>query len=412
MSGVPASTSIAPRGVHAPGASGAPGATGGLPASVPASSVHRRASRRWHPATADPCGRGHLQGCGESRGWFETFVVALAISALAGCTPGDRADLVVGTTWPEAARAEINRALAPPAGSPPRVAWVRLAPGRDPADLATHRAPVDLILGGPPSSYRRLDRDGSIGPWREVRSSISIRPPWPGDPRADPAALADAEARLSAGKTWSEGYAGLVRAAGRRHPHDSGAAVTHAEGVAIGPAATSPRAAGMFLKALGGGAPPADPGIDPLAEDLLADLLGATLVDARPELIAAVEALAMAGDAASAVAPKLTEPPPWPPASVAELVRKRRARGDDPAPWVDTLARQVVPEFEARAWLIVSWDRPERPIDAETLAELARAAGGGLAREPRFRAWLRGEWREWARQRYRRVARRASGGWP
>ena len=43
------------------------------------------------------------------------------------------------------------------------------------------------------------------------------------------------------------------------------------------------------------------------------------------------------------------------------------------------------------------------------LAELAGAADGRLAREPRFRAWLRGEWTAWTRQLYRRVARLAGG---
>ena len=39
----------------------------------------------------------------------------------------------------------------------------------------------------------------------------------------------------------------------------------------------------------------------------------------------------------------------------------------------------------------------------------AGAAEGRLAREPRFRAWLRGEWTAWTRQLYRRVARLAGG---
>ena len=336
--------------------------------------------------------------------------ILLTMAALAGCTPDGGVDLVVGTIWPADARAEVEATLAAHAnaagGRPPRIAWVRMAAGRSPADLATHRAPVDAILGGPPSTYRRLDRDGVIGPWREVRSTVQSRTGLPGDPRTDPAAFAAAEAQLSAARTWADGYAELVRTISPRP------APFHPEGVGIAPAASSPKSARDFIKTLGGDPPPAEAAADPIADDLLADLLGATLVDARPERLAALAEIEKAGAAGREVAAKLTEAPPWPPASIAELVRKRRARGDDPAPWVETLARQIVPEFEARAWLVVSWDRPERPIDGNFLAELAWAAGGELAREPRFRAWLRGEWREWARQRYRRVARRASGGWP
>jgi len=325
----------------------------------------------------------------------------IAMSTLAGCTPDGGADLVVGTTWPADACAEVETTFATRAAGtgarPPQIAWVRVAPGRSPADLASHRVAVDAILGGSPSTYRRLDRDGVIGPWREVRSSVAARTGSPADPTP-----AGARMQRSAGVTWAEGYAALVRQAtaqSRTRP---------VEGVAIAPSARSPRVARDFIGAIGGDSPPADR----VGDDLLTDLLGATLVDARPELIAAIAAVERAGVAARDSAAKLTEAPPWPPASVAELVRKRRARGDDPAPWVETLARQMVPDFEARAWLLASWDRPERPIDGELLAELARAAGGDLAREPRFRAWLRGEWREWARQRYRRVARRALGGWP
>ncbi len=43
------------------------------------------------------------------------------------------------------------------------------------------------------------------------------------------------------------------------------------------------------------------------------------------------------------------------------------------------------------------------------LRELAQAEGGRLVREPRFRAWLRGEWTAWTQQLYRRVARLAGG---
>ncbi|MBV8311076.1 MAG: hypothetical protein JO344_11890, partial [Planctomycetaceae bacterium] len=149
------------------------------------------------------------------------------------------------------------------------------------------------------------------------------------------------------------------------------------------------------------------PDLDPEVSDLLADLLGATLVDAQEELLIAASALARAGDSASARAQAwLTEPPPWPPASVEKL----QTRGGDIAlAMVQDLAGQIAPDPEPRFWLVQSWLRPARPIDHSMLTELARAAGGRLVREPRFRAWLRGEWTAWARQRYRRVARLAAG---
>ena len=137
-------------------------------------------------------------------------------------------------------------------------------------------------------------------------------------------------------------------------------------------------------------------------DDLLADLLGATLIDARDELKAAHEALERAGRPEKAER-WMTEPPPWPPASVAKIL----GRESNAMPLVETLAAQLAPEADARAWLLRSWIAPTRPVDAALLDEIARAADGRLLREPRFRAWLRGEWTAWARQRYRRVARTA-----
>ncbi|MBY0396343.1 MAG: hypothetical protein K2X91_07720, partial [Thermoleophilia bacterium] len=140
--------------------------------------------------------------------------------------------------------------------------------------------------------------------------------------------------------------------------------------------------------------------------DWRADLLGATLVDAADELREARAALAHAGDGdAGRAARWMTQPPPWPPASVAKIL----GRESDAMPLLETLAAQVAPEADARGWLLRSWLAPSRPIDGAFLGELAGAVGGRLAREPRFRSWLRGEWAAWARQRYRRVARTAAG---
>jgi hypothetical protein len=76
-------------------------------------------------------------------------------------------------------------------------------------------------------------------------------------------------------------------------------------------------------------------------------------------------------------------------------------------PLIETLAAQLAPEADVRAWLLRSWLVPGRSVDGALLDELAAAVDGRLVREPRFRAWLRSEWTAWARQRYRRVARLA-----
>jgi hypothetical protein len=142
---------------------------------------------------------------------------------------------------------------------------------------------------------------------------------------------------------------------------------------------------------------------DPALEELIADLVGATLVDAQDELWGAWAALDRAGKPETALT-WMNEPPPWPPASIAALL----ARGDSNAlGLMETVAREIVPDATVRADLIRSWLAPGRVLDGGLLAELAHAANGRLAAEPRFRAWLRAEWTVWARQRFRRVERLA-----
>ena len=136
-------------------------------------------------------------------------------------------------------------------------------------------------------------------------------------------------------------------------------------------------------------------------EDLLAELLGATLIDAQDELRAAWAALERVGSPPSQLR-WMTEPPPWPPASIAKILS---GQGEQAMAMVETLAGQVATEPAAGAWLITSWLSPSRLIDSRGLGELVRAADGRLIREPRFREWLRAEWTAWARQRYRRVLR-------
>jgi hypothetical protein len=82
--------------------------------------------------------------------------------------------------------------------------------------------------------------------------------------------------------------------------------------------------------------------------------------------------------------------------------------GEEALTLVEDLAGQIAPDPAVRLALLQSWLRPRRQIDDALLAELSSAAEGRLAREPRFRSWLRAEWTAWARQRYRRVARLAS----
>ena len=143
-----------------------------------------------------------------------------------------------------------------------------------------------------------------------------------------------------------------------------------------------------------------------MLDELVADLLGATLIDAQDELRIAASVLARIQDPAHAqVRTWLTESPPWPPASVGKLLSPG---GDNAVALVQDLAGQIAPEAESRFWLVQSWFRHARPIDLALFTELAQVSGGRLVCEPRFRAWLREEWTAWARQRYRRVARLAA----
>jgi hypothetical protein len=183
------------------------------------------------------------------------------------------------------------------------------------------------------------------------------------------------------------------------------------EGAAVVVGCRNPELAGQFLRFLAetrGGGPTsessaASPQSDPDVDELIADLVGAVLVDAQDELWAAWAAVDRARDPEPA-RKWMTEPPPWPPASIAGLL----ARGDsDALNLVETLAREIAPEAAVRAELMRTWLAPARSIDRTVLAELAHLAGGRLTTEPRFRAWLSAEWTVWARKRFRRVARLA-----
>ena len=115
---------------------------------------------------------------------------------------------------------------------------------------------------------------------------------------------------------------------------------------------------------------------------LLADLLGATLVDAQPELRAAWAALERAGRPASALR-WIIEPPPWPPKSVESIQLKEPEQAMD---LIETLAGEISPEPDLRAAIVRSWLAPPRLIDGAFLDALGQESEGRLLREPRFRA--------------------------
>lgn len=142
--------------------------------------------------------------------------------------------------------------------------------------------------------------------------------------------------------------------------------------------------------------------------DLIADWLQAACVTARPELRRALAAIRRAERVAPGAARRATywllQPPPWPPASLTAL---RASRDGDQL--LEQLFQHLLSDPNARRWLKESSQQPAIPLDRDQVHGLARAADGRLVGESRFRDWLRAEWTAWARQRYRRAARLASG---
>jgi hypothetical protein len=388
----------------------------------------------------------------------------LSLAAVVGCgagldalvpSPSTPDALRIATPWPREDRAKLAVGFAEWLGARPddegvkadAIAWIETADD-EPIDRAPRRlasgAPPDVLLGGAVGAYARLAADGRL----ESLSDGAPRPYWivarsaaidleagPGrvalaDPRQDPATLAWCLARLDAGD-----HAGLLDLYGGSspvgwRPTSARAAIergraartlavvdrpetTFEEGAAVLKGTARPRAARAFLKFLeesaGGRMGPrfeaaSQAGAVARERDLAADLLGATLVDAQAELAVAVAAVKAAGSPSWAVE-RLTQPPPWPPASIEKLLTRP---GEDGPALVDSLTGQFAPDPAARDWLARSWLAPRRSLDRPLLAEIAAAAGGRLARDPRFRSWLRAEWTQWARQRYRWVARLAS----
>jgi hypothetical protein len=256
------------------------------------------------------------------------------------------------------------------------------------------------------------------------------------DPRRDPITLALLKSALGRG-AWGGHYADVVRAFGNayRVGHQSGAALASLErgeveiapaieaevregdsvaftpstgvlieGVAVLRRSVSPELASRFMQFLEeqrrAEVPTQDERDESEGDLLLAELLGAAVVDAREEIGPALEALKRTNR------PELAErwlvPPPWPPASVQKL------RKTDPSgALMEALAEQVAPDLDIRFWLLESWQGPNRPLDGKVLRALAGAVDGKLVAEPRFRAWVRAEWTAWARQCYRRIVRQS-----
>ncbi len=376
-----------------------------------------------------------------------------------------REALVIATPWPASQRAAIAADYRKADPSAPPIAWLPLMPGDDASRIVPE---VDLVLGIPASDLDAIAADGVLTSiadgdrwsWRVARRltlgldvNTSASRPMTGssladrslvsrvaldDPRLDPIALAWARARLGS-LGWPKGYADLVRTAANARrvgragsarlrvsrgeaavaptadvvgPLDEKTALVRLDGappwlegvalVGASPRINEARSFVAFLADRGQAEPVPDgfPAPEPMADGLLTDLLGATLVDAQDELWAAADALDRTGHP-EPFEGYIGDSPPWPPMSVQKL--RRRAEADE---LLNALAREIGANGDARAWLMRSWDSPERKIDGDWLRELARAAGG-LAIEPRFRTWLRGEWTAWARQHYRRIAREA-----
>ena len=331
--------------------------------------------------------------------------------------------------------------------------------------------PVDLVLGGPTSIFAGLEEQGRlVAPWSVARRATigwarnsrversgealdHVRPLETlnardtlifDDPRHDPLALAWAQGVLRE-TTWTEGYALLVKAAAHslrvpREPGASLAAVERGEAV-LAPSLPFARRLARYASSgpgdvdMGGGCRHRHGGRQPLrqatalpgvpggkrvrprrvgprdgsgpSQDLLADLLGATLVDAQNELVSGWFAWERAGRPSSS-GQWLTEAPPWPPASVDKLLKTEGA-----GPLLDTLTEQLAPDAGDRAWLVRSWLAPERRVDGALLEEpQQRHRRPSDARAPLPGAYgCKGEWTAWARPaRYRRVERQLALG--
>ena len=111
-------------------------------------------------------------------------LLAAGALAAAGCGGPGPPPLVIATDWPEAERRGLaSRLDAVPGSIRPR--FLSPAPGAELADLIARGLRADVILGGPPSRFRRLaDRRGLMeGRWRTALRSpmgLAVSPSMPG----------------------------------------------------------------------------------------------------------------------------------------------------------------------------------------------------------------------------------------
>ncbi len=322
-----------------------------------------------------------------------------------------------------------------------RLAALQHVPGthsvQAPSWFVTRRSPLGLASLAPPSKNAVPKGEHDAGAVKELadRDALTFD-----DPRHDSVALAWAKHKLEA-KEWGEGYAQLVRDAGGgrrigRRPGSALGAVGRGlalqtpaslatmagvgtsltfvaavdggewlEGVSLVAGSRHSEVAGWFLDFLKerGEAQSPETRASDVSDELLADLLGATLVDSQNELWEAWQTLEQTGRPERPMLWML-QAPPWPPASITQL-----AEQDKTGTLIQTLAEEFAPDAHARAWLLRDWLGAPRLVNSEVLEQICAAADGRLVQEPRFRAWLRAEWTAWARQRYRRVARMARG---
>jgi hypothetical protein len=339
---------------------------------------------------------------------------------------------VVATTWPVAYRAaiesEFQKWQATRVGSDGRsvirLTWLPVERGDHLIGITRRTLAPDVIAGINLPAFDGLDAAGSllVADGQTVGCRVESAGArgggtQAGDPRTDAATLGWALDQLEPSR-WREGYAGLVQWAGNEPRIGTTALSTDSaasrswEGVAILKNAPEPARARAFLQFLletkhgepiVGEEQRRSP-YDAETQSLVADLLGSTLVDAQDELWVAWRALEAAGSPERARA-WLTEPPPWPPASIEKYLKRE---GENAMKLIETLAAELAPQPAARAWLVRSWLAPPKVVDAALLTEMAHAAEGALGRERWFRAWLRAEWTASARQRYRRVTRLSS----
>jgi hypothetical protein len=334
---------------------------------------------------------------------------------LVGCNPVENPPLVIATTWSVSERSPVELLFRSNSDQTLAIEWVSLEDWESLAKAIDRRGGVDLILGAPSWEFGRLAESSRLVPldnaglvlWLSVHRSETeaIKPARPNDPGFFRAARSTLQV-----EGWPKGYETLVRSMASFSPETSSAISRSSESIEglglIQGGRNLERALRLIriLEEQGIATRPTENArTQAMADAILADLLASSLVDASHELREAGRALVRFNHPAKAES-SIGERPPWPPASVTKLLE-----GPNGEVLVDTLLEQIAPESAAREWLKTSWSNPRRPIDGSLLLEIAGAADGQLANEPRFRAWLKGEWTAWSRQLYRRVARVAGG---